>query len=287
MRFSWRHWWNLALVVIAGAGVALWRLGLLDGRVSLLGVAAWVLLGVLIAPSILYEHLGFLDRHVFHDYWKARIRYRKAVETGKATTQALCALASLCLAEGDDVAAISLLEEAAIKEPQDPHLLALLSRGLSRAGRHEESVAAALRCSELAGAGPGWDMALADALKTKGEDVGAAASYQKALGKDPDLTGCRLGLAEIYWSMGQIDAGEGEIREVLRRAPKNPDALYWAGRFAAARGDAAGARTYLRSALENRPIHDRALTVSYQDVVKAVADIGSRPLSPPSPPPAQ
>jgi tetratricopeptide (TPR) repeat protein len=260
------------MALVIGTGVTAWRLRLIDGRLVLLAAAVWLVIGAVATPSLLYEHLGFLDRHVFHDYGKARLRYRKAVDTGKATPQALCALASLSFSEGDATEAVILLKEAVIERPNDPHLLALMSKALSRTGRHGEAVAAALRCKEMKGKKPLCDVALADALKAKGEDLGAAAAYQKALDKNPKLAGCRVNLADLYFSMGQVDASEREIQEALKTAPDNPDALYWAGKVAAAKGDIAVARSYLQSALEVRPVDDHSLLVPYQDVVAALSE---------------
>lgn len=271
LRFSWRHWWNLVMVLILAAGATLWRLGLVDGRLAAAAVLAWILAGRLLAPSIMYEHLGFLDRHVFHDYGKARARYRRAEDTKKATPQGQCVLASLSFGEGDDIEAARLLEEAAIKRPDDPHLFALLSRVLSRLGRHDEAVAAALRCANMKGRQPLSDAALADALRAKGEMVGAASAYQRVAKARPHLAGPRIGLAGTYLWMGKFDAAEEEARAAVAMSPRDPDALYWAGKVAEAKGDAAAAGRYYKSALEVRPIGDRSPSVAYQDLVRAVS----------------
>ncbi len=275
LRFSWRHWWNLVLALLVAAGVTLWRLDLIDGRLVLLAALVWLGIGGLAAPSLMYEHLGFLDRHLFHDYSKARMRYRKAVEARKATPQGMCALASLCFAEGDTAEAIRLLEEAVIKRPDDPHLLALLSRALSRAGRHEEAVAAALRCRTMKGEQPLYDMILAHALLAKGETLGAASAYQRAVKAKPALAGPHIGLAGTYFAMGEVDAAGREAREALAAAPKDPDALYWAGKVAEAKGDAGAAREYYRSALEARPMADRNVEIPYQELIGSVSRVTS------------
>ena len=271
LRFSWKHWWNLVLVLVASAGTIAWRFRVLDGRVAFAAVLGWIALGFAVSPATMYEHLGFLDRQVFHDYFKANLRYRKAVETGKATSQGFCALASLNLAEGDAQAAVELLEEAVKKRPDDHHLFALMSRALSRAGRHDEAIAAALRCRKLHGRHPLPDEVLAGALRAKGDYLSAAAAYQEALKKDPDLVRSRVSLSEAYLMLGEVEAAQREISAALRIRPRDPDALYWAGRVAQAKGDLEAAASYLRSALEARPLDDKALATPYQDVLKAYA----------------
>ncbi len=263
------------MALVVAAGVTFWRLDLMDGRLALLAVLIWLGAGALAAPSLMYEHLGFFNRHLWHDYSKARTRYRKAVETHKCTPQGMCALASLCFAEGDTAEAIRLLEEAVVKRPEDPHVHALLSRALSRAGRHEEAVAAALRCRTMKGDQPLCDMTLAHALKAKGETLGAASAYQKAVEAKPALAGPRIGLASTYLALGEVDAAEREAHEAVKAAPQDPDALYWAGKVAEAKGDAAAARDYYRAALEMRPLTDRAPEIPYQELIGSVSRMTS------------
>lgn len=279
LRFSWRHWWNLVAAMLAVAGVTLWALGLVDGRLALAALLLWLAAGAVAAPSIIQEHTAFADRWIFHDYGKARLRYRRAVDTGKATPQAYCALASLCRAEGDPIEASRLLQEAVVRRPGDPYLLLLMSRNLSALGRHEEAVSAAIRCKETGAPKPLADVALADALRAKGETVAAAAAYQKALQANPKLVDCRVNLAGIYLAMGETQAAEKEVGEALRTSSRHPDALYWAGNVAAAKGELDKARAYYRSALQSRPVDDHSLATPYVDVVRAI----SRPVAAPVP----
>jgi len=278
LRFSARHWWNAVMALVAVVGAGLWALGLLDGRLAVLFPLAWILAGWILAPEILYEHLGFLDRHVFHDYSKARSRYRKAVDTKKATVEGICALASLCYSEGDYAEAGRLLEEARAKRPDDPFIWALLSRVLTRLGRHDEAVSAAVRAVDSGPSSlrPMADLALAEALKARGETAGAASVYQRAAERIPHSPEPRVGLTELYLSMGDADAAEREARAALKVSPSHPDALYWAGRAADAKGNTAEAARYYREALVARPVGDRSLSVPYKDMVKAVSAVSEK-----------
>ncbi|MGE5578781.1 MAG: tetratricopeptide repeat protein [Bacillota bacterium] len=271
--FSARHWWNVVLVLVLLVSAGLWVAGLLDGRLAVGLSLAWVLAGWFLAPEILYEHLGFLDRHVFHDYSKARARYRKAVDTKRATVDGMCALASLSYGEGDYADAARILEEARTKRPDDPFIWALLSRVLTRLGRYDEAVTAAV-CAGQSGSAtlrPLADLALAQALKARGEMTGAAAAYQRAAEHVPSSPEPRVGLTELYLAMGDTDAAGRESRGALRLSPSHPDALYWAGRASEAKGDSAEAGRYYQEALLSRPVDDCSLSVPYRDMVKAVS----------------
>ncbi|HHY44579.1 MAG TPA: tetratricopeptide repeat protein [Firmicutes bacterium] len=276
-RFSFRHWWNYVTVLLVAAGLGLWAAGLVDGRIVFGALFLWVILGLRVAPEILWEHLGFLDRWVFHDYQKAHLRYRKAASTNKATPQAYCALASLAYAEGDLTEAARLLEEAATRLPGDPYLRFLLSVVLTKQGRYDEALNEAVLTGKLSNEGVLGDMAMGTVLRAKGDIQAAASAYQSASRKAPRLVSARLGLAECYLSMGLVDAAEAEAEEALRLDPENPDALYWSGQVARAQNKIRDAARMLQEALDSRPIEDRAFLVPYRNIVAALSEARSEP----------
>lgn len=275
MRFSFRHWWNYVTVVIAALGIYLWASGLVDGRFVAGGILGWLLLGLLLAPEIVYEHLGFLDRWVFHDYKRAHRRYIKAVSTGKATPQAHCALASLAYAEGDLAEAADLLRRAAKKLPGDAHLQFLLSTVLTRQGRLDEAFQEAVIAGNLAGESPLGHVAMGKVLAAKGDFKAAASAYQSAVRADPRLVPARLGLAECYLSLGMVEAAEAETEAALRLDPDNPDVLYWSGQVARAKNRIAEAGRLFQEALHTRPVGDQAYLVPYREIVAALSEARS------------
>lgn len=274
LRFSWRHWWNYVLVAVVVVGIGMWRYFGLDGRVVLFSVLVWVVFGRIFVPSIIHEHIGFIDRWIFNDYDKANQRYRRAVDTGKATAQAYCALGSLSYAEGDTAEAARLLEEGCNRLPRDVHALALLSKVLGRLGRHPEALAAAIRCQEISGRSPLSYVVLGDALKEQGDLEAAASAYQKALGGSPDLFECHLKLGEIYFLRGELQAAENEFEKALRISPKNPDVLFWLGKVAISRKDPFLAKRYFQRSLERRAMGDYTSSIPYEEVVGALGDLG-------------
>lgn len=271
VRFSWTHAWNWILALIIVAGIILWRFYGLDGRLVLALAFAWLLFGRIFTPWVINEHIGFLDKWVFHDYNKAHTRYRKAIDSGKASANAYCALASLALGEGDIVEAASLLEEAVTRLPRDYHVHALLARVLARLGRYDEAVAAAIRVKEISNRSPFSYMVLGEVLKAKGELTAALSAYEKALDGGLRAKECYPGMAEIYLSDGKVDEALKIIKEGYKRFPGDPDILYWLGRVFLAKGDKGTARKYLESAMTKRPPRDYAYQVPYKELVKALA----------------
>lgn len=273
VRFSWRHWWNYIFIIILSGGLVLWRFYGLDGRIVLFVLAGWLVFGRIFVPSIIFEHVGFLDRRLFHDYDKANQRYRRAINTGKATAQAYCVLASLSFAEGDTADAAMLLEEAISRLPRDVYAHALLARVLTRMGRYKEAVASALRCLEISNRSALSYMVLGEALKEKGDLPAAVSAYQKALEISPSAAECRLKLGEIYYSQGDLEAAEEEFNKAFEISPYNPDVLYWRGKMALHKGDVQKAKIYLQKSLENRALNDYTYFVPYEEVVASLGDL--------------
>jgi tetratricopeptide (TPR) repeat protein len=266
-RFSWRHWWNAGLLAVLLGGLGLWWFFDLDGRWVLLAVVLYFGLGWFVSRSILYEHLGFLDRFVFHDYEKAASRYRKAIQSGGATPQAKAALGSLCFAQGDLNEAANLLEEALKDLPEDADLKALLTKVLIRQGRIDEGEQIALSDdSELL-----RNLALGRTMQAKKEHEAAGASYQELLKKSPHLPEGLLGLAQVCYALGDPKASNEGVSAALRQNPTNPDALFWKGRVEEALGKPENALEFYEEALLNRPINDHSYDVSYKDIVESVS----------------
>jgi len=275
LRFSWGHWWNYILLIMLLAGLLLWRSYGLDGRIVFFALLAWIAVGRIFTPWIINEHIGFFDRWVFHDYYKAHQRYRKAIDSGNATAMAYCALGSLALAEGDVPEAASLLEEAVARLPRDFYAYVLLSRVLGKLGRYEEALGTAIRCQEISNRNSLSYAALGDALKVKGEITAAVSAYQKALEIAPRFRDCYLRIGEVYLNQGQLGIAEENFKKAFSISPENPDVLYWMGRVMREKGDLGAARRYLQKALERRPPRDYSYTVPYKEVVKTLGMLGS------------
>ncbi len=255
------------------AGISSWVILGVDGRLVFLVLALWVLLGRLLAPSIFHEHIGFLNRWVWHDYKKANQRYRQAVQTQKATPQAYCALASLSFSEGDYWGAASLLEEASNVLKSDPALHLMLLKCLVRTGQMDRAVAETTKVGELFKGTYVPFLVLGDVLKEKRDIVAAATAYQKACELKPSAIDCHLGLAEAYYDMGQVDASLDEIEIALSIDAMNSDALYWAGKVAAKKGNTREASSRLQRSLMLRSPKDKSHRESYQNILSLLAQV--------------
>ncbi len=260
-------------MLLLAVGVGSWVFLGVDGRLVFLVLVLWVVLGRLLVPSIIHEHIGFSNRWIWHDYRKANQRYRQAVQSGKATPQAYCALASLSFAEGDYIGAASLLEEASGILKSDPALHLMLLKCLMRTGQMDRAVAEATKVGELFKGTYVPFLVMGDVLKEKRDTLAAATAYQKACGLKPSVIDCRLGLAEAYYDMGQIDASLEEIEMALRIDSTNSDALYWAGKVAAKKGNAREASSQLQRSLMLRSPKDKSHRVSYQNILSLLAEV--------------
>lgn len=276
LRPSLRHWWNYIFVMLSLLAVLLRRSGYLDGRIVLAALAGWIVIGRVFSPAIIDEHLAFLDRWIFHDYRKARKRYRKAVSSGKATAQAYAALGSLTMAEGDLAEAARLLEEASVRLPRDPHVRYLLVCVLARSGRGKEALAEATR-ADLLRPGPIGYAALGEALAGCGDLPAAASAYQKAIDLAPSAVRWRVRLAELYEAMGEVDTCLKEVQQALAVDPNDPDALFLAARAWLSKGDSARAQTFARRAMTRRPLDDNSYVFSYPELVRLSARLSSNP----------
>jgi tetratricopeptide (TPR) repeat protein len=274
-RFSCRHLWNYVMATILISGTAAWLFLGLDGRMVLGAAVAWVVLGNIFMPWIINEHAGFLYRWVFHNYKEAHKRYRKAVDTGKATANAYCALGSLAYAEGDMQESVSLLEEAVSRLPLDVPARVVLARALVKAGRSGEGFEVAQDCLGISGDNPLSHIILGDVLMQKGDLIPAASSYQKALAIAPGIFHCHLKLGEIHFQAGRTKEAAREFDKAAELAPENPDLLYLQGMILWKEGNLLKARQRFQKALEKRPIGDYAYQVPYKELVSALSGVNN------------
>jgi Flp pilus assembly protein TadD len=275
LRFSLRHWWNYVLLFILISGVLLWRFARLDGRLVFAALVIWLVAGRIFVPWIIHEHVGFFNRWVFNDYRKANQRYRQAVNSGRATGCAYCALGSLAYAEGDTHEAARLLEEAAARMPGDVPLRVVLARALINTGRLDEALEAARECLAISLDNPLSHTVFGDAMVAKKDFTAAASAYQKALSLAPRAFEPHLKLGQVYVELGYMDEAQQRLRQAMALSPGNPDVLYWWGKLLYAQGDTKNARKTWQKAVEHRPIGDHTYQVPYKEIIAALSRVNT------------
>jgi cytochrome c-type biogenesis protein CcmH/NrfG len=124
---------------------------------------------------------------------------------------------------------------------------------LLREGEHEAAVAEAER---VLAADPENEYAwyfLGAARFEQGQLTKALRAYVEALRRAPAYVGAMVGAGHTLRLLGRYDEAIRMGKQVLFRAPEDPDALHLLGLAHFARGDAAAAREYLERFLATRP----------------------------------
>ena len=204
----------------------------------------------------------------------------------------ICNLAGqILLEEGDHAAALALFQRARDAAPSEADIRLNLSEALSRAGRHDEALAAL----EGAAADTGAQSRLSNQRGTvrarKGDGEGAVREYEAAMRQDPGnaaykencAAACiqidmvhraeellaQLDLAHpsasVYALLGDVAVLKGEpsraeaaFAAALGLEPENPDLMVSLANLRAGKGDTAQARSLLERAAAAHPGHERA-----------------------------
>ncbi len=265
--------WNYIFFLIIITGILSWQFFKLDGRIALVSVLIWVIIGKYTVPWIINEHIGFMYRWFIHDYEKANIRYRQAINSGKGTNNAYCTLGSLTYAEGDTVEAIKLLEKGLERVPNDISARVILARALLKVGRIDDAFLEAIHCISIANRNPLSYMIYGEVLAKKKEFLSAISAYQKSLELSSDNVEGRLKLGELFWQMGRKTQAEEEFIAAKTLSPEHPDCLYWWSEVLYEKGDREAARKTLQSALEKHPIDDNTYQIAYQQIVSKLGQM--------------
>ncbi len=128
------------------------------------------------------------------------------------------------LESGDLADAVSNLEAALAKQPDDPDLLYYLARAAGLLSQQLND--------RLMSAYPGSARAyesLAESYAALHQVPQAEDAYRKAIAQRPDLPGIHLALGEVYAGSSQWSKAEGEFREECKLRPASGEAAYRLG----------------------------------------------------------
>jgi tetratricopeptide (TPR) repeat protein len=150
-------------------------------------------------------------------------------------------IADIQAALGDGEAAIAALEAAAGASPDDPAILARLSRAYAAAGHPAPALLAIRAALALSPSDPALLRAAGELASWNGEHGQARRHYDTLLRLEPDDDAAWLAVARARTWDGATDGAVAAYRTYLERAPRDPDgwlelarAESWRGHDAAA-----------------------------------------------------
>jgi len=127
---------------------------------------------------------------------------------------------------GDYAKAVDCFQRVVTVWPDDPFLFSDLGLSLFSLGEIDEAITHFRHACELApDSGATW-FNLGEALRQQAYVEEAVAALQRALALEPAHVEARLSLARAHASVGRIEAGAAEFREIVRRDHANADAWY-------------------------------------------------------------
>jgi tetratricopeptide (TPR) repeat protein len=182
-----------------------------------------------------------------------------------AHEQGALGIAQLQIGQAAD--AVTNLQAALAKTPDDPDLLYYLSRaGNSLSSQSLDRIVSAFPGTARA------HQALGQTYFVMGKLPEAAKEYEQALALRPDLPGLRLELGQIYAASAEWEKAEEQFRKEANLQPGNPEAAYRLGYALLQQGKMKEAAEELRRSDSLRP--DMAETLYSLGRATAVSDPG-------------
>ncbi len=167
-------------------------------------------------------------------------------------------LASIYLDRGDATRALRLLDPLQAVAPNDPQLFSLLAAANMAQKRYAEAAAFLERAVKVSGGSPDLRADYGVSLLGSGQADLGFNQLQQAFAKDPGQAHAGIVLATLYLRRDQPKKALEVIDAVVRRAPKNVDAINMQGIVRVAAGDRAGGRAAYESCLALNPKYSAA-----------------------------
>jgi tetratricopeptide (TPR) repeat protein len=201
---------------------------------------------------------------------KAAVDYRAALDADPRHIGSITALSWIRYMEGERLRAASLLRRAVRESPWVAILHYRLGLLQAEAGESEAARATLLRAFERDPRQPEPLVLLGDLARQAGHVEDAMGLYQRAIALGGRRAEVATAIAGAHLELGQLDEAEKSVSEALRAKPGDPAGLMTRARIRIARGDKAGARHDLLSALTTGgpPFRARAmLEASLRDLL--------------------
>jgi putative PEP-CTERM system TPR-repeat lipoprotein len=182
-------------------------------------------------------------------------------------------LASIYLDRGDAARAITLLGPLQASAPNDPQLLSLLAAAYMADRRYSIANDLLERAVRVSGGTPDVRADFGVSLIATGQAELGFSQLQQALAKDPGQAHAGVVLTTWHLKRGQPKKALEVIDAVVRRYPRNVDAVNLLGVARVAAGDRAGGRAAYEKALTINPRYQPArLNLVRLDVAEGKPD---------------
>ena len=162
-------------------------------------------------------------------------------------------LASIYLDRGETERAQDLLEPLRLLAPNDPQLLSLLAAASMAQKRYNQAAAFLEKAVKISGGGSDFRTEFAVSLIGSGQAEVGFTQLQQAFAKDPGQVRAGIIMATLYLRHDQPKKALEVIETVVRRDPKNLDAVNMQGVVRVAAGDRSGGRAAYESAVALNP----------------------------------
>lgn len=149
--------------------------------------------------------------------------------------------------------AVPLLQQAVLRDPDDPLAHYGLATAYSATGREREAVGEYKKACDLNPRNGAWLAHLAVSLALTGDFEEAIANWRKSLALDPKNAGVEADLGTALFETGRPDEGYAHLRKAIELAPDFPDAHSHLGWELGRIGKWEMAIEELKKAIELRP----------------------------------
>ena len=182
-------------------------------------------------------------------------------------------LASIYIDRGDPARAIDLLEPLQSLSPNDPQLLSLLAAANMAQRRYAEAAAYLEKAVKFSGGAPDLRADFGVSLIGNGQAEVGFSQLQQAFAKDPGQARAGMVMAALFLKRDQPKKAVEVIDAVVRREPKNVDAVNLQGVARVAAGDRTGGRAAYENALTLNPRYYAArLNLARLDIAEGKLD---------------
>ena len=220
------------------------------------------------------SHYGLGNLEKAADYLKIQVR----LNPGQPGPSKL--LASIYIDRGDAKSAISLLEPLRTTAPNDPQVLTLLAAAQMAERRYSQAASLLEQAVKVSGGAPDVRAEYGVSLIGNAQADLGFNQLQQAFAKDPGQAHAGVVLTAMYMKRNQSKKAVEIIDAVVKRDPKNVDAINLQGVAHAAAGDRAGARAAYEKAVALNPRYYGArLNLARLDVAEGKTEVARQRLA--------